>query len=49
MTIFTVAMGSPLSPVIANIYMEHFEIKAINSFPLTLDEWKRYVDDIFAK
>ena len=35
-----VAMGSPLSLVIANIYMEHFEMKAINCFPFTLDEWK---------
>ena len=24
-----VAMGSPLSPIVANIYMEHFENKAI--------------------
>ena len=42
-------MGSPLSPVIANIYMEDFEAKALNSFPLTPEEWKRYVNDIFAK
>ena len=42
-------MGYPLSPIIANIYMEHFEMKSINSFPFTPDEWKRYVDDIFAK
>ena len=44
-----IAMGYPLSPIIANIYMEHFKMKAINSFPFTADEWKRYVDDIFAK
>ena len=43
------AKGSPLSPVIANIYMEHFEMKAINSLPVTPDERKRHVDDIFAK
>ena len=44
-----VAMGSPLSPVIANICMDHFKMKAINSFHFTPYEWKRYVDDIFAK
>ena len=29
-----VAMGSPLSPVVANIYMEDFEKKANESFSL---------------
>ena len=47
--IHEVTMGSHLSPVIPNIYMEHFKMKAINSFPFTSDESKRYVDDIFAK
>ena len=28
-----VAMGSPVSPIIANLYMEHFEQKALSSFP----------------
>ena len=27
------AMGSPLSPIIANLYMEAFEEKAINTSP----------------
>ena len=44
-----VSMESPLYPAVSNIYMEHFEMKVINSFPFTPDEWKRYVDDIFAK
>ena len=26
-----VAMGSPISPIVANLYMEHFERKALRS------------------
>jgi len=44
-----VAMGSPLSPIIANIYMAHFEQKALNPFPYTPEEWKRFVDDVCEK
>ena len=40
------AMGSPASPVIANIYMEYFESLAIFSSP-TLINWSfGYVDDV---
>ena len=43
------AMGSPCSSVVANIYMEYFEDKALDpKFPLPIKEWKRYVDDIFS-
>ena len=39
-------MGSPVSPVIANIYMEYFESLAIPSSPTLIKWWFRYVDDI---
>ncbi|XP_078460331.1 transcription factor HIVEP2 isoform X2 [Lampetra planeri] len=38
-------MGSPLSPVIANAFMEKFEIDAIQTSTLRPSLWKRYVDD----
>jgi len=40
-----VAMGSPLSPIMANLYMEYFEKKALESYPLKPAWWKRFVDD----
>ena len=39
-------MGSSLSPVIANLYMEHFEEVALSSFHLKPKWWKHYVDDM---
>jgi hypothetical protein len=42
-----VAMGSPLSPVIANFYMEDFERKAIEQATHKPTCWYRYVDDTF--
>lgn len=41
------AMGSPLSPVFANIFMEEFERKAVASFDFKPKVWLRYVDDTF--
>ena len=39
-------MGSPVSPVIANIYMEYFESLPIPSSPTLIKWWFRYVDDV---
>ena len=41
------AMGSPISPIVANLYIEDFEIKAISSAEYPPSCWKRNVDDTF--
>ena len=40
-------MHSPISPLIANIFMEEFEVQALSSFPHPPSLWLRFVDDTF--
>ena len=41
------AMGSPISPIVVNIFMEDFENRALATSPCTPKIWKRFVDDAF--
>ena len=40
-------MGSPVSYVIANIHMEHFQSLAIPTSPTLIKWWFRYVDNAY--
>ncbi|XP_076298582.1 uncharacterized protein LOC143217825 [Lasioglossum baleicum] len=44
--VFGTAMGSPISPVIANLVMEKLEQASISKLPFELVFYKRYVDDV---
>ena len=42
-------MGSPCSPVVANLYMEYFEERALApEAPIQFKYWSRYVDDVLS-
>ena len=45
---FGAAMGSPVSPLLANLFMEWLEKQAIATAPVECKQkfWKRYVDDV---
>ena len=45
---FGAAMGSPVSPLLANLFMEWLEKQAIATAPVECKPqcWKRYVDDV---
>ena len=38
---------SPISPIVANLYVENLEVRAINTSPHSPLMWKRFVDDTF--
>lgn len=42
---YDVAMGSPLSPIVANLFMEDCETKALASMQFRPKKWKSFVDD----
>ena len=41
------AMGSPISPLIANLFMDEFEVKALCTSPHPPSLWLGFVDDTF--
>ena len=40
-------MGSPISPIVANLFMEDFEVQTIMTTPSPSVLWKRFVDYTF--
>ena len=48
MQCFGMGMGSPLSPILCNLYMEYYESELLPRVAPTQLIWFRYVDDIFS-
>ena len=46
--IYGLPMGSPISPVLANIYMEFLESRLLPTVSGSIIEWCRFVDDVYA-
>ena len=42
------AMGSPVSPIVANLFMEDYKGKALDAYQDPPKYWGRYVDDALA-
>ena len=44
-----VAMGSPLAPTLANLFLTHYEGRWLDNFPIQFRPryYRRYVDDVF--
>ena len=40
-------MGSPISPLVANLFMEEIEVQAISTSTTPPTLWKIFVDDTF--
>ena len=42
-----VAKGSPLSPIVANLFMEHYERKVLDLFTYKTKRWIIFFDNIY--
>lgn len=47
MVMLLAAMGSPVSAIVGNLYMEFFKEWALKSIPVRPRLWKRYVNNAY--